>query len=674
MAQASLHLRSLSLSWRPHPSCYGCSSSPQTASFSASARRCESRSIKYQEKMRVAQEAWDLRAKRIQSGTEMGLWDLLESRGFIKDIAGTRDQIRELMRVKRIGAYVGVDPTAPSLHVGHLVPLMPIFWMYLHGYRAVTLLGGATAKIGDPSGRLKDRDPERTDFAKNMASIHYQLKRIWVNVEAQARRFGYEKEWAWRRDLVNNNRWWNKQPMLEVLQRLGQHVRVGPMLSRDMVKRKMTEGDGLSFAELSYTLMQGWDFFEMNRQLGVQMQIGGSDQYGNIVAGIDAVKTLRQSENIASPGKFEAGFMHNPVGFTVPLLTNSQGEKLGKSSGGGDLWLDVFQTSPYDLYGYFVRQPDEDVERLLKLLTFLPNEQIRVLVEEHETDRPKRVAQHKLAFEVLVLVHGIEIARRAETEHRVLHARDPSPVNFTHDPAVAVTATNAASSIQLQLPRSLIEQGNVARILYAAGLASSVSHGNRLAIQKAVYIGGRPGQARGSMNTGQIDFKPVSLWFPEETQQFIVEDKLLILRKGKHNVRIIELLSDEDYAASGQRYPGQPNTGRLRAVREDMKALAEAQQSLIDDDEADAERARKALDGFDDELLSVAGKVSDLKKQLKWSEEHFNQAKHNPASAPRALALKIHQLEKRYAKLAESTEVLRSRLEKDSSSEDASTD
>lgn len=649
--------------------------------------------------MRVAQEAWDLRAKRIESGTEMGLWDLLESRGFIKDIAGyvaprgaraqkkesgrrpvlttcllhgrTRDQIRELMRVKRIGAYVGIDPTAPSLHVGHLVPLMPIFWMYLYGYRAVTLLGGATAKIGDPSGRLKDRDQKRTDFAKNMASIHYQLKRIWVNVEAQARRYGYEKEWAWRRDLVNNNRWWNKQPMLEVLQRLGHHVRVGPMLSRDMVKRKMTEGDGLSFAELSYTLMQGWDFFEMNRQLGVQMQIGGSDQYGNIVAGIDAVKTLRQSENIASPGKFQAGFMHNPVGFTVPLLTNSQGEKLGKSSGGGDLWLDVFQTSPYDLYGYFVRQPDEDVERLLKLLTFLPNEQIRDLVEEHETDRPKRIAQHKLAFEVLTLVHGIEVARRAETEHRVLHARDPSPVTFTHDPAVVVTATNAASSIQLQLPKSLIEQGNVARILYAAGLASSVSDGNRLAIQKAVYIGGRPGQTRGSMNTGQIDFKPVSLWFPEETQQFIVEDKLLILRKGKHNVRIIELLSDEDYAASGQQYPGQPNTGRLRAVREDMKALAEAQQSLIADNETDAEMTRKALDGFDDELLSVAGKVSDLKKQLKWSEEHFNEAKHNPASAPKSLALKIFRLEKRYAKLAESTELLRSKLAKD---EDASSD
>ncbi|KAL8392638.1 hypothetical protein RB595_002726 [Gaeumannomyces hyphopodioides] len=670
MAQASLYPRSLSR--LPRPGCFRCSS-PQTAGFSASAWRCESRSLKYLEKMRVAQEAWDLKAERIKNGAETGLWDLLESRGFIKDIAGNRDQVRELMRVKRIGAYVGIDPTAPSLHVGHLVPLMPIFWMYMHGYRAVTLLGGATAKIGDPSGRLKDRDSTGSDFAKNMASIHYQLKRMWTNVEAQARQYGFEQDWAWRRDLVNNNRWWNKQPMLEVLRRLGQHVRVGPMLSRDMVKRKMTEGDGLSFAELSYTLMQGWDFFELNRQLGVQMQIGGSDQFGNIVTGIDAVKTLRISENKATPdNKFPADLQNNPVGFTVPLLTNSDGEKIGKSSGGGNMWLDVFQTTAYDLYGYFVRQPDADVERLLKLLTFIPNDEIRLLMQQHETDPRERVAQHKLAFEVLTLVHGSEVARRAKIDHATLHGKDPNPIQFTHDPEVHATPTNIASSIQMQLPKSLVEQGNVARILYAAGLASSVSDGNRLAIQKAVYIGGRPGKARGAMNSGQLDFKPVSLWFPEETQQFIVEEKLLILRKGKHNVRIIELLSDEEYAASGQQYPGQPFTGKLRAVRNDMKALAEAQQSLAA--ETDQGKAQETLSGFEGELLALADRVSDLRKQLDWSKEHFNASKHNPSSSPKAVGIKMRRLEKQYAKLKESAELLKAQTGEGSSSEDTSSD
>lgn len=138
------------------------------------------------------------------------------------------------MRCSRIQAYVGIDPTAESLHIGHLVPLMPLFWMYLHGYGATTLIGGATAKIGDPTDRLQSRERlDRTTQTKNMTKIHYQLKRIWLNVEEQARRHGYKKTWAWRRAVVNNNTWWNKLPMLEVLRRVGDAMRVGPMLSRD---------------------------------------------------------------------------------------------------------------------------------------------------------------------------------------------------------------------------------------------------------------------------------------------------------------------------------------------------------------------------------------------------------------------------------------------------------
>ncbi len=135
---------------------------------------------------------------------------------------------------KRIGAYVGIDPTAPSLHVGHLLPLMPLFWMYMHGYRAITLVGGATAKIGDPTDRLVSRDDMgNSAVAMNMVKIHYQLKKIWVNVESQARRYGYVKDWSWRRAVLQNGHWWNKLPMLELLQRLGKGIRIGPMLSRE---------------------------------------------------------------------------------------------------------------------------------------------------------------------------------------------------------------------------------------------------------------------------------------------------------------------------------------------------------------------------------------------------------------------------------------------------------
>lgn len=138
------------------------------------------------------------------------------------------------MRRKRIGAYVGVDPTASSMHVGHLLPMMPLFWMYMHGYRAFTLLGGSTVKIGDPTDRLQSRTPlKRTDLAMNVTKMHVQMQKLWVNVEYQAKRFGYEKEYIWRRGLVNNNAWWNKTPLLEVMKRVGRYIRVGPLLSRD---------------------------------------------------------------------------------------------------------------------------------------------------------------------------------------------------------------------------------------------------------------------------------------------------------------------------------------------------------------------------------------------------------------------------------------------------------
>lgn len=138
------------------------------------------------------------------------------------------------MRIKRIGAYVGIDPTGPSLHVGHLLPLMALFWMYLHGYTAISLVGTSTAKIGDPTGRLQSRETLKPDdVTMNMVKCHYQLKKLWENVEKKGVKYGYRSDWAWRRGIVFNNTWWNKQPMLEVLKLVGQHVRIGPMLSRD---------------------------------------------------------------------------------------------------------------------------------------------------------------------------------------------------------------------------------------------------------------------------------------------------------------------------------------------------------------------------------------------------------------------------------------------------------
>ncbi|KAL2271010.1 hypothetical protein VTJ83DRAFT_381 [Remersonia thermophila] len=592
----------------------------------------------------LARSSWERRAEEILQGKRYNLWDLLEERGFVKDTAGSRDIIREILRTRRIGAYVGVDPTAPSMHVGHLLPLMALFWMYMHGYGAYTLLGGSTVKIGDPTDRIKDRDPiDKADLAMNVTKIHYQMKNLWLNVEEQARRFGYEKEWAWKRGVVNNNAWWNKMPMLEVLKRAGS-LRVAEMMTRDTVKRKMTEGNGVSFAEFSYPILQGWDWWELLRQRQVQMQIGGSDQYGNIVTGVDIIKAIIDSEPDPAERKRRGprNLLDDPVGFTVPLLTDSSGAKFGKSAGNA-VWLDKFLTSSFDLYGYFVRRPDADVEQLLKLFTFLPLSEIADIMAKQAEDPGKRVAHHRLAYEVVTLVHSEKDAKDAQQQHQMMYNKDstvviPPPTQTTTaetdvpvTPVSAVITHQNAPKPDIKLPRSLIFGKSIGRILYAAGLCESATAGHRIAVQKGAYIGGVYSDGHGSsMNAAQVTWTPIKLWFPQETQRYLIDDRLLLLRRGKHNVRIIEVVSDEEYAWLGLTYPGQPGTGRLRVLREMLKALKsgktkpdEVKRILAEEEEKEKkeeEEERKKASrngGFILFPKEKSPEVTSLEKQLK---------------------------------------------------------
>ena len=347
----------------------------------------------------------------------------------------------------------GIDPTANSLHLGHLVPLMPLFWMYMHGYRAITLIGGSTARIGDPTDRLQSRTPlAKSDYVANMAKIHFQLKTVWMHVDEQARIRGFEKTWAQRKGIVNNNQWWNAKPWYEIMKRVGLYLRLGPLLSRDTVKTKMQKGDGMSFAELSYPIMQGWDWFELASQLHVQMQIGGSDQFGNILTGIEVFKVARDSDKDPATKLARDSELDDPVGFTVPLLTDSSGAKFGKSAGNA-VWLDPYETSVYDFYGYLVRRPDDDVERLLKLLTFLPLAEIQTLMAKHVQDPSKRVAQHKLAHEVTALVHGTQNAVEAADQHRAMYKK-PLPEGEEQYKAVEGGPTTVTNRPRMDMTRS----------------------------------------------------------------------------------------------------------------------------------------------------------------------------------------------------------------------------
>ncbi|KAI1459916.1 hypothetical protein F4805DRAFT_419130 [Annulohypoxylon moriforme] len=567
----------------PFPSVYGTSSTICRTcllqSFPTTRRQARYISQKVLRRRAEAEEKWAERAEQIKQGKIPHLWDSLKERGYIKDIAGTDEQISELMRLKRIGAYVGIDPTAPSLHIGHLLPLMPLFWMYIHGYGAVSVIGGATAKIGDPTGRLKNRDAmTQSDVARNITKAHYQLKRIWLNLDKQAARFGYEKEnMIWSRALYNNSNWFNNLPFMEIISRLFRGVRLSNVLSRETVKNKMEKGDGMSLAELIYPFLQGWDFWMLFKRNGVRMQIGGSDQYGNIVSGVESVKLIRDTEPQESI-KFPDDPFHTPVGFTTPLLTDSAGNKFGKSAGNA-VWLDPFMTSSFDLYGYWMRRPDDEVERLLKLFTFLPLEEISKIVEKHKEDPRQRHAQHTLAFEVVALVHSLEEAKNTQNRHKGLFSKGDNEVTV-YPPKGTPAAHDLAARFQtdIKLPESLIMGKSIARILHAAGLADSASDGNRLTKHQGAYVGGAPGKRTDPlqkvMREGDLTYTPIKSWFTEETRNFLIDGKILILRRGKHFIRVIEMVSDEEWKKSGMTYPGEPGKGQLRQLRQALEKAA----------------------------------------------------------------------------------------------------
>lgn len=482
------------------------------------------------------------------------------------------------MLEKQIGVYAGVDTTAPSLHIGHLVAFMPLFWMYMHGFGAYSLIGTSTAKIGDPTGRSQDRPTlQRAELLQNTTSIHYQLSALWQRISQMAPELGYTRQWSWTRGIINNNAWWNKMPLLEVMKYLGSQVRIGQLLARDNVKTRIESGAGMAFSEFTYPLMQGWDWFELYKQRAVQMQIGGSDQYSNITIGSQCVKScIKSFENSDQPLPPAEMF-----GFTVPLLTTSKGAKFGKSEGNA-LWLDPFRTTPYDFYGYLVRRADTEVEKLLKLLTFMPLDDIAQVMAAHEKDPPARIAQHTLAFKVTEFVHGKRIAHTTQIEHRQVYgtsAPPETPLSSELQPQelgqYQMVEQDRSPRIDIKLPKSLLES-SFPKIVCASAFAESTSEANRLIKAGGMYVGGSPGQRiheQRGLSDGQWSFTPLKTWDKESIGRFVVDGTLLILRKGKHNIRCIQFIEDDEFERLGLTYNGQPYGGRLRRAVAILRSL-----------------------------------------------------------------------------------------------------
>jgi tyrosyl-tRNA synthetase len=365
----------------------------------------------------------------------------------------------------------------------------------------------------------------------------------------------------------------------------------------------MSKGDGMSYAEFSYPLMQAWDWWYMFHTKSIQMQIGGSDQFGNITAGIDAVKYI--SAHHSDPDvRSAARAIGEPFGFTVPLLTTSSGQKFGKSAGNA-IWLDSQMTSSFDLYGYLLRTSDADVGKYLKMFTFLPIHEIDSLVAKHMESPSQRIAQHALAGNFVGLVHGVDVAAAAETQHRLIFRKGPAAVDVSSKypdgnaraAAAGIITHNNKPKTDLKLPRSVIYQKSVGKILFATGLVESASEGHRLANKQGAYIGGKPDQkTKKPMLDGIISWAPIKNWVVEDTSKYLIHNDLLLFRKGKHNVRIVQVVSNEEYALSGESYPGMTQEWR----NDVLAAIALKKQVLQSEKEAIKELDGNVLDTVSD--------------------------------------------------------------------------
>ncbi|QNQ90167.1 tyrosine--tRNA ligase [Corynebacterium poyangense] len=383
-----------------------------------------------------------------------------------------------------ITMYCGFDPTGPSLHAGHLVPLLMLARFQRAGHRPIVLAGGATGMIGDPR-EVGERSMNDGDTVAEWAE----------RISSQLQRFvSFEGEYA--AQLVNNNEWTQNLGVIEFLRDIGKHFSLNTMLARETIKRRL-ENDGISFTEFSYMLLQANDFLQLHKRYGVTMQVGGGDQWGNLVAGVDL---LRRTKGVTAHA------------MTVPLVTDSEGKKFGKSTGGGSLWLDPQMTSPYTWYQYFINASDADVIRYLRWFTFLSQDDIADLEEEVTERAYKREAQRTLAQEMTTLVHGESATRAVEVAAQALFGR----ADLRELDSATLAGALSETSVAEVLPG---EGRGIVDLLLKAGLVESRGAARRALKDGGVYV-----------NNNRISSEE---WEPHSED--LLHGEWLVLRRGKKN-------------------------------------------------------------------------------------------------------------------------------------------
>jgi len=403
----------------------------------------------------------------------------LEARGLIQD-STDRDALRARIQAGTVGVYYGCDPSADSLQVGNLIGLLVLRRFADAGHHAVALAGGATGMIGDPGGRSKERNLlDAETLARNTKRIADQLERIS------------------RVSLVNNLGWTGSLTLLDFLRDVGKHASVNQMIARESVKARLDSENGISFTEFSYQLLQANDYLHLCRNHGVELQIGGSDQWGNLLAGVDLIR------------RADGKHVH---AFTWPLLLRSDGKKFGKSEDGA-VWLAADRTSPYQFFQYWMNVADADIDRFLLQLTLLSVEECHAIAAEHAEAPHRRSGQRRLAREITTIVHGAEAAAAAEEASAILFGGSP-----------AGASTQALEFLATEVPTSPFTAGvTLAAVLAATPLASSLSDARRTISQGAASVNGEAVR----------EDRPL-------VEADLLYNRWALLRKGKRNYHLLD--------------------------------------------------------------------------------------------------------------------------------------
>ena len=422
--------------------------------------------------------------------------EVLKWRGMIHDVMpGAEEHLLEHMRA----AYVGFDPTADSLHIGNLVPIMLLAHYQRCGHKPVALVGGATGMIGDPSGKSAERNLlDEATLRHNQEAIKKQLAHF----------LDFESNQPNAAVMVNNYDWMKDFSFLDFIRDVGKHITVNYMMAKDSVKNRISSesSEGMSFTEFTYQLVQGYDFLHLYQAHQCTIQMGGSDQWGNITTGTELIRRIGNGKGFA---------------ITCPLITKSDGSKFGKSEG-GNVWLDANRTSPYKFYQYWLNSSDEDAEKYIKIFTFLEQDEINTLIETHKAQPHLRQLQKRLAQEITTMVHGVEDCENAEKASQILYSKAFKEDIQTLDEATFLDVFEGVPQAEVSKSKILEGLDMIAALSAETGFLASNGEARRALKENSIAVNKEKVNEQYTLSAADL-----------------INDTYIILNRGKRSTFII---------------------------------------------------------------------------------------------------------------------------------------